>query len=356
MSSSIPSSIRSDHLLTLADLSPEEFRGLLRRAEHLKAIHRQGRPGGSPRPLLGQSVVLLFEKDSLRTRCSFEVGVHRLGGHAMYMDHARQRIGVRESVADYARNLDRFFAIVVARVYRHETVAALAAASSVPVINALCDRHHPCQALADFLTLLERVPRVRAAGGDLSVARLCYIGEANNVSNSLLHGAALAGATMTIVTPEEHGTDEAIWREAAAIAERTGARLRASNDPAAVADHDAIYTDTWFSMGFSMGLSMGSSTGSSMGSASGTAPDEAAARADRLRRFAPYKVDAAMMARAGAEAIFLHCLPAGRGVEVTDEVMDAPQSAIFDQAENRLWAQNALMEALAMRFAAPRSP
>lgn len=322
------------HFLSLADLTPSDFARLLSSAA---AIKRE--PHGSRDAMCGRSGILLFEKDSLRTRCSFEVGIHRLGGHAMYMDHSKQRIGVRESLADYARNLDRYFALIVARVYEHATVAGLAEHSAVPVINALCDRHHPCQALADFLTIAERLHRFAPrptpgtpperidAGslGDLRRVKLAYIGEPNNVSNSLLHAAALSGATMTLVAPPGCGFDEVIWQEAASIAEGTGAALDRSDDPAAVRGHNVIYTDTWFSMGYS---------------------EAEESREARLKRFAPYQVNADLMASAGPKAIFMHCLPASRGVEVTDEVMDSAQSVVFDQAENRLWAQMALMAEL----------
>lgn len=295
------------HLLSLADLSPVEFARVLSSAA---AIKRDAR--GVSSAMAGRSAILLFEKDSLRTRCSFEVGIHRLGGHAMYMDHSKQRIGLRESLADYARNLDRYFGLIVARVYDHQTVRGLASFSSVPVINALCDRHHPCQALADFQTIAERFD-------DLRRVKLAYVGEPNNVSNSLLHAAALSGATMTLVAPPGCGIDQEIWQEAETIARGTGATLRASTDPASVAGHHVIYTDTWFSMG--------------------ATPVSEEARRSRLALFAPYQVNAALMSRAAPNAIFMHCLPAGRGVEVTDEVMDSPSSVIYDQAENRMWAQ-----------------
>jgi ornithine carbamoyltransferase len=315
------------HLRSLADLAPADFSRLLSTAAEMKAAR-----GAIAPALAGRSAILLFEKDSLRTRCSFEVGVHRLGGHAMYMDHSKSRIGARESVADYARNLDRYFGLIIARVYDHRTVQGLAEHASVPVINALCDRHHPCQALADFLTIGERL-------GDLRRVRLAYVGEPNNVSNSLLHAAALSGATMTLVAPPGCGIDAQIRREAETIARTTAATLRFSEDPQALRDHDVVYTDTWFSMGFPSDDSQAT----------------ADLRASRLALFAPYRVTAAMMSRAGASSLFMHCLPAGRGVEVTDEVMDGPHSVIFDQAENRMWAQMALMAELIRGSAIPAS-
>ncbi|MFO0874293.1 MAG: ornithine carbamoyltransferase [Phycisphaerales bacterium] len=328
--------LRTRHLTALSDVAPDEFARLLTTAALIK-----GDPAPYRRELDGRSVILLFEKDSLRTRCSFEVGVNRLGGHAMYMDHSKSRIGERESIADYARNLDRFFAAIVARVYSHSTIVGLAKHSSVPVVNALCDQHHPCQALADFLTLRERFVVAGKRGArsgahdgspgasgdaDLRRIKLAYIGDVNNVAHSLLHAAALAGATLTLVAPPGCGNSPssvAILREAQQIASRTGATIRLTDDPGAVAGHHAVYTDTWFSMGYE--------------------PTAAESRAARLELFAPYQVNRALMAKAGPDAIFMHCLPAHRGEEVTDDVIDSPNSAVYDQAENRLHAQNALM-------------
>jgi len=315
--------LRGADMLSLATLSPADLAMILDVAVSMKSDPvGLGGLGGAGDALGGRSVVLLFEKDSLRTRCSFEVGVHRLGGHAMYFDHARQRIGQRESVADYARNLERYFTAIVARTYSHDTVAELAEHASIPVINALCDLHHPCQALADLLTLRERF-------GDLRGVRLAYVGEGNNVTHSLMHGVALAGGTLTVISPPGHGPSSSTLDEAIAIAADTGATIVVTDDPGAVAGHHAIYTDTWFSMGFGI-----------------DSDDPKSARARRLSSFAPYRVDERMMANAGPDAIFLHCLPTTRGEEVTAGVIDGPRSAVFDQAENRLHAQMALMACL----------
>lgn len=323
-------SIASKDLCVLSDLSSDEFAGVLALAAELKSS-----PDPFRQMLAGRSVALLFEKDSLRTRCSFEVGIHRLGGQGVYMDHAKQRIGERESVADYAGTLERYFDAIVARVYDHTTVAGLAAAARVPVVNALCNLHHPCQALADFQTLVETLaPRFARGANSRGISeadvlrriKLAYVGEPNNVSNSLLHAAALCGATLTLVAPPGCGTSPAILEGATRLAERTGATLRETNDPAAVRGHHAIYTDTWFSMG--------------------STPKDDAERQARLRLFRPYQVNAELMSLAGPDALFMHCLPAGRGIEVTDEVMDSPNSVVFDQAENRLHAQNALLVGL----------
>jgi ornithine carbamoyltransferase len=256
---------------------------------------------------------MLFEKPSLRTRTSFEVGIFRLGGQAIVLDHQSSPIGERESIADCARNLERWCHAIVARVMRHSTVEALAAAARIPVINALCDRHHPCQALADFQTLLER-------GFDLRHDRLAWIGDGNNVCHSLMEMASILGCGMTVVTPEGLEPDAAIQAQCIARAMRTGARLDVSNDPAAVRGAFAVYADTWVSMG-----------------------QEGAGAAEKKARFARYRVDRALMAAAGPRALFMHCLPAHRGEEVTDEVMDSPASVVFDQAENRMHAQNALL-------------
>ena len=220
-------------LLRIGDLAAHEVQQLLATAAELKADPSQG--AGA---LAGRSVCMLFEKPSLRTRTSFEVGIFRLGGQAIVLDHQSSPIGERESIADCARNLERWCHAIVARVMRHSTVEALAAAARIPVINALCDRHHPCQALADFQTLLER-------GFDLRHDRLAWIGDGNNVCHSLMEMASILGCGMTVVTPEGLEPDAAIQAQCIARAMRTGARLDVSNDPAAVRGAFAVYADTW---------------------------------------------------------------------------------------------------------------
>jgi ornithine carbamoyltransferase len=303
-------------LLRIGDLAAHEVQHLLATAAELKADPSQG--AGA---LAGRSVCMLFEKPSLRTRTSFEVGIFRLGGQAIVLDHQSSPIGERESIADCARNLERWCHAIVARVKRHSTVVGLADAARVPVVNALCDMHHPCQALADFQTLLER-------GFDLRHDRLAWIGDGNNVCHSLMHAATMLGVDMTVVTPKGYEPTPSVVEECLANARAQGSTLAFSHDPAAVEGHHAVYTDVWVSMGQS---------------------DQAN---ERRAVFAEYCIDASLMSRASKGvtgkrfphgSLFMHCLPAQRGVEVTDEVIDAPSSIVYDQAENRMHAQNALL-------------
>lgn len=293
-------------LLTLAELDGGRIRALFELAASVKADIRPWR-----RSLDGKSAVLLFEKASLRTRLTFEVGMARLGGHPVYYDHAASPIGQRESVKDYARNLDRWVDCVIARVNRHAVLEEMAQHSSVPVINALSDLAHPCQALADFFTLREHL-------GTLEGKRLAYVGDGNNVCHSLIMGAALLGVDITVVTAKGFEPQFSVLQEATrALA--GGATIRVTSDPAHIAGHDAVYTDVWVSMG------------------------QDAQTDQRHAFFEDYQVNAAMMARAGSDALFMHCLPARRGREVTDEVIDSARSVVYDQAENRMHVQNALL-------------
>ncbi len=300
--------LRSKDLLSAAQLSRAEVLMVLETAASVKRDDRPWRGA-----FAGRAMVMLFEKPSLRTRVSFEVGFARLGGHAVFLDHQSSPIGKRESVGDYGRNLERWCDVLVARTFSHETILQLAASTSIPVINALSDLEHPCQALADAFTLTERHP-------DLRSVRLAYVGDgSNNVCHSLLLVAATAGFGLTVVAPPEYAPRAEVLRSAETLAQRSGAALRVTADTSAVAGHDAVYTDTWVSMG---------------------TESEAEGRRRALR---PYRVDAALMARAGPGALFMHCLPAHRGEEVTDEVIDSPRSAVFDQAENRMHVQNAIL-------------
>ena len=303
--------LNTSDLLSVEDLSREEIEMLLATAVQIKRDYR---------PLLqafaGRSMVMLFEKPSLRTRLSFEIGFAKLGGHPVYVDaqSAGGRIGQRESIADVAHNLERFCDVIVARTFSHETVEQIAAHASVPVINALSDRYHPCQALADVLTIAEHFPQ--RTFNDLSI---CYIGDGNNVCHSMMHAAALLGARMTVITPKGYEPARDVVDIAKRQAGRSGTTLVVSNDLDAAAEHNVVYTDTWVSMG-------------------------AEAEAEqRLKIFSPFQVTPRVMALAGSESIFMHCLPAYRGKEVAAEVIDGPQSVVFDQAENRMHAQNALL-------------
>ncbi|HYD00068.1 MAG TPA: ornithine carbamoyltransferase [Phycisphaerales bacterium] len=290
--------------LTLDALSPAQLRAVLNTAAKGKRDRRFG-----ARSLAGTSVVMLFEKPSLRTRVSFEVGVNRLGGHALFYDHSKERIGERESVPDYGRNLERFCDCIVARVYSQESLEELAASCSVPVVNALSDTHHPCQALADVLTITEHL-------GAVEGKTVAYVGDGNNVALSLAQAVVMLGGHMLVVTPDGYGLGE---RDTAAVRGLVQGRgsFTATTDLDDLQGVDVIYTDAWVSMHHK------------------DAPK-------RLKAFRPYQVNSAMMANAGG-AIFMHCLPAERGVEVTADVVDGPASVVFDQAENRLHAQNALL-------------
>jgi len=304
-------------LLTLASL---DERTILSLFETAALMRRDYSPFS--RTLAGQSVILLFEKPSLRTRISFEVGIAKLGGHAIYMDHSGQRLGERESVTDYGKNLERWVSLIVARVFRNAVVTELASAARVPVINALCDLYHPCQALADYLTLWQRFGRTRGL-------RIAYVGDGNNVCHSLMHGAGLLGAHLIAVTPKGHECNADIVAESHAMAIGSGGSITQTHDPDAVAGVDAVYTDVWVSMG------------------------ESAHSASERKKFLKYQVNEALMSKAGPEAVFMHCLPAKRGQEVVDAVMDGPMSVVYDQAENRMHAQCALMHHMFSRAQTP---
>lgn len=296
-------------VLDLADLSAAEIRAVLARAAAIKAD-----PRAWSAALAGKAAVLLFEKPSLRTRVSLEIGIAKLGGSAVYLDHQKSPIGERESVEDYGRNLERWCEVLVARVHRHAVLEQLAAACTAPVVNALSERSHPCQALADALTLVEH-------GVALDRLRLAWVGDGNNVCRSLMELAALMGGSIVVIGPKAHAPEPAFVERCAAMASATGGSIALTDDPAAVADADAIYTDAWVSMG---------------------ERDDGT----KVAAMRPYAVDEAMMRRAGPRTLFMHCLPAHRGEEVVDAVIDGPRSVVFDQAENRMHAQNALLTLL----------
>jgi ornithine carbamoyltransferase len=300
-------SLAGRDLVSLLDFSSEELERILEVASEVKAD-----PGARAGALAGKTLFMYFEKPSLRTRITFETGMTQLGGHAIYYTGADGRIGVRESVEDVARNLERWVDGAMCRTFSHALVEDLAKFSKIPIINGLTDLLHPCQALADYLTLEE----VR---GDLRGRRLVYVGDGNNVAHSLMAGGARLGVSVSVVTPDGYEPDAGIVKACQQAAEATGARIEQTRDLAAVEGADAVYTDVWASMG---------------------QEDEAAAR---KKLFMEYQVNEELMARAGADATFLHCLPAHRGEEVTDGVADSPNSAIFQQAENRLHAQKAVM-------------
>ncbi|WP_404398514.1 ornithine carbamoyltransferase [Idiomarina loihiensis] len=297
------------HCLSGLELTPANTLQLLALAQEQKAHPEKYR-----QTLAGRSVVTLFEKPSLRTRLSFDIGLQKLGGHAVYLNEQGKGMGVRESVADYARNLSCWADAIVARVMSHNTLQELAQYASVPVVNSLCDRFHPCQALADFLTLQEHYGKVKGL-------KLVYLGDGNNVSHSLMLTAAALGTSCTIISPLGHEPDADLVSKAKKQAEDSGADIVVTHDIAAVAGADALYTDTWVSMGDDKPLSEVRDT------------------------FQPYQINSQLVEHSGATSV-LHCQPAHRGYEITSDVMDGPLSRCFQQAENRLYAQNALLTLL----------
>jgi len=295
-------------LVSVHDLAPAEILQLF----SLTAMLKQ-RPADFRGVLAGKQMVMFFEKPSLRTRLTFEAGMDSLGGSTFFVDQTASRLTARESLYDIAHNLERWIDIIVLRTFAHATVEEMATYAGVPVINALSELEHPCQALADFFTLQEHF-------GDLSKIHLAYVGDGNNMAHSLLLAGASMGAKVSIATPERYGLNPVILTMAKAIAEETKATVRILTDPRkAVKGADAVYTDAWASMGHE---------------------SEAA---ERQAIFAPYQVNAALMALAAPHARFMHCLPAHRGQEVTDQVIDSVNSVVFDQAENRLHIQKAIL-------------
>jgi ornithine carbamoyltransferase len=297
------------HFLTVRDWTGDALLAALARASELKALFKKGE---RPQTLRGRTLAMYFEHPSLRTHVTFEAGMTQLGGHAIFLTAQQIGIGTRESPRDVALNLSRWVDVIAARTASHSTVEELAASASVPVINALTDLAHPCQAMADALTIMERVPFERAV--------VAYVGDGNNVANSLLEVAAALGFELRLATPESHRPALRVRRAAEALAEHTGAKLSWTADPvAAVRGADFVYTDAWTSMGQEQ-------------------------EADRRRAlFEPYQLNARLL-RHAPEAFVLHCLPAHRGEEITDDVLDGPRSLVLDQAENRLHAQKAILE------------
>lgn len=298
-------------LISIQDFTPQEIASILDLAVEIKA-----RPRDFKNALDGKQIVLFFEKDSLRTRITFESGMNSLGGTSFFVDQTKARLGARESLADVAHNLERWVDGVVLRTFAHETVIGMAEYASIPVINALSDHEHPCQALADFLTLKEKF-------GDLTKVKLAYVGDGNNVAHSLLLAAASVGATIAVATPGGYEPKNSVVESALGIAAQTGARIEVLHDPvAAVKGANAVYTDVWASMG---------------------QENEAA---ERKKIFAPFQVNEQLFAHAEANAVFMHCLPAHRGDEVTSGVIDSLRSVVFDEAENRLHVQKAILVTL----------
>ena len=300
-----------NHFLSLADLTGQGLGDLLARAVELKAEWKQG---GNKPILAGKSLGMLFQKPSLRTRVSFEMAMVHLGGYALYLSPFEIQLGKRESTPDVARVLSRYVDGIMARVFGHSDITTLAEHSTSPVINGLSDYNHPCQGLADFLTIIEN------KGQDLAGRRLAYIGDGNNVATSLLFGAAKLGMDFTIASPPGYELPDDVWSLGQQFGADSSSTLVATNDPVeAVTEADVIYTDTWTSMG----------------------QEEEAQK--RVEVFVPYQVNSELVARARPDVIVMHCLPAHRGQEITDEVADGPGSVLWDQAENRLHAQKAIL-------------
>jgi ornithine carbamoyltransferase len=298
--------------ISIADWRRDQIQQILSRARALKALRREG---AQVQTLAGCSVLLYFEKPSLRTYVTFGVGVSELGGTPIYLPPGQVQLGGREAVEDVARNLSRWCHAIVARTYAHDLVVKLGEHATIPVINALTDHLHPCQAIADVMTASEH--------GDPARDRIVYVGDGNNVAHSLLHACGVLGLRLTVCTPPSFAPDAAVVERASKLARHSGADLRIESDPrSAVKDAAFIYTDVWTSMG----------------------QEEQAT--ERAKVFRPYQVNEELLSAAPSGVRLLHCLPAHRGEEITASVLDSERSLVFDQAENRLHAQKAILEAL----------
>ncbi len=297
-----------EDFLSIRDLTPYQFSQIMDLTQEIK-----DKPHRFRQRLQNKILAMIFEKPSLRTRLTFEVGMLQLGGEAIYLAPSDIQMGIRETPFDVGKNMERWVDGIMIRTFAHQTALDLAQAASIPVINALTDLLHPCQAMADFFTLREK-------RGGLASMKLAYIGDGNNVCHSLLFAAAKTGTTISVATPSGYEPDQNILHQAELDGQEAGVRILLTTDPAeAVQDADAVYTDVWASMG------------------------QESEKATRVKIFAPYQVNRELMTQAKSSALFMHCLPAHRGEEVTDEVIDSPQSIVFDQAENRLHVQKAIM-------------
>ena len=295
-----------ENLLTGLEMTQQQALDLIALGKDLKA-----NPAKYSQALAGKSVVTLFEKQSLRTRVTFDIGVHKLGGHAVYLDQANGEMGKREDVKDFAANLSRWADCIVARVFDHNTLVEMQEFATVPVINSLCDLYHPCQGMADFMTISENYD-------DLSKVKLAYVGDGNNVTHSLFIAGAILGATVTAVCPLGHGPDAQILKKAEKIAAANGGSIAVTNNIEDIKGYDVVYGDTWISMG-----------------------DETPLEQIKAK-FMPYQINQELLDLTGIKHV-LHCQPAHRGLDITSDVMDGSASLIFDQAENRMHIQNAIM-------------
>lgn len=297
------------HLLTGLEFDKDEYEDIIQTASQMKA-----KPDGYGNTLKGKAAAIMFEKPSLRTRTTFEIALFRLGGHGVYLDLQSGDLGKRESIADYARNLSRWTNCLIGRVYSQKTLEELADKGSVPVINALSDLYHPAQAMADYMTVQEHL-------GSLDKVKLAYLGDGNNVTNSLLLAGAILGVDVTCFCPKGYGPDVQVFNKALDLAKKSGSHLEVTHDVSSVKGFDVLYTDTWVSMGDDTPL-------------------------DSVKKiYMPYQINKELVDKSGASLV-MHCLPAHRGFEITDEVMDGDKSVVFDEAENRLHIHMSLLSKL----------
>jgi len=295
-----------ENLLTGLEMTQQQALDLIALGKDLKA-----NPAKYNQALAGKSVVTLFEKQSLRTRVTFDIGINKLGGHSVYLDQTNGAMGGREDVKDFASNISRWADCIVARVFDHKTLVEMEQYATVPVINSLCDLYHPCQAMADFMTISQQYD-------DLSKVKVAYIGDGNNVTHSLFIAGAILGAEVTAVCPLGHSPDAQIMKMAEQLALKNGGSIKVTNKIEDIKGYDVVYGDTWLSMGDDTPLEL------------------------IKAKFMPYQINQKLLGVTDIKHI-LHCQPAHRGLDITSDVMDGPASLIFDQAENRMHIQNAIM-------------
>lgn len=301
------------HFISIHDITSEEFNQLLSLAEELK---KKQKDGVEHQILKGKTLAMIFTKSSTRTRVSFETGMYQLGGQALFLSSNDIQLGRGETIYDTAKVMSRFVDGIMIRTFDHQDVLDLAEFGSIPIINGLTDLLHPCQALADLMTVKEHKGRLRGL-------KLAYIGDGNNVAHSLLYACAKAGMDISVASPKGYECDPEIVANAIEDAKELGGKIVMTNDPVeAITDADVVYTDTWASMG------------------------QEAEKAERVKIFKDYQIDAELFSKSKPDSIFMHCLPAYRGYEMTEDVIDGPRSVIFDEAENRLHAQKAVMAML----------
>lgn len=301
------------HLITLKDITTDDFNSILKLAIQLKDENKKGI---AHHHLKGKTLGMIFSKSSTRTRVSFEVGMYQLGGHALFLSSNDIQLGRGETIYDTANVMSRYIDGIMIRTFKQSDVEDLAKYGNIPIINGLTDLTHPCQALADFLTIYEEKKKLEGL-------KLTYVGDGNNVTHSLLYAAALSGMNMSVATPKGFECDEGVVETALSMAKKTGAHLEFTNDPEkAVSGADSVYTDTWVSMG------------------------QESEKEEKVKKFSGFQVNEKLMSLAKEDAIFLHCLPAYRGYEVSEGVIDGKWSKVFDEAENRLHVQKAVMTLL----------